>query len=147
MTIPTNKLMYFCLDYGFAIFCFYSFPMVCFLWLSQTNRQLIVNHFKSRRGRQILRWLDGITDLDGLEFEWTLRVVDGQRGLACCNSWGCRVGYNWATELNWWDWMPWSEFSECWVLSQLFHTFYKKQKTQNKNIPLFKIHWWLPTPE
>ena len=22
----------------------------------------------------------------------------------------------------WWDWMPWSSFSECWALSQLFHS-------------------------
>ena len=22
--------------------------------------------------------------------------------------------------MKWWDWMPWSLFSECWVLSQLF---------------------------
>ena len=28
--------------------------------------------------------------LDGHEFEWTLRVGDGQRGLACCNSWGLK---------------------------------------------------------
>ena len=26
--------------------------------------------------------------LDGHEFEWTPGVGDGQRGLACCNSWG-----------------------------------------------------------
>ena len=26
--------------------------------------------------------------LDGHEFEYTLRVCDGQGGLACCNSWG-----------------------------------------------------------
>ena len=24
--------------------------------------------------------------------------------------------------VKWWDWMPWSSFSECWVLSQLFHS-------------------------
>ena len=24
--------------------------------------------------------------------------------------------------MKWWDWMPWSLFSECWVLSQLFHS-------------------------
>ena len=35
------------------------------------------------------------------EFEWTLGVGDGQGGLACCNSWGRRVGHVWATELNW----------------------------------------------
>ena len=23
--------------------------------------------------------------------------------------------------MKWWDWMPWSSFSECWALSQLFH--------------------------
>ena len=32
--------------------------------------------------------------------------------------------------MKWWDWMPWSSFSECWVLSQLFHfssfTFIKR---------------------
>ena len=25
--------------------------------------------------------------------------------------------------MKWWDWMPWSSLSECWVLSQLFHSF------------------------
>ena len=39
--------------------------------------------------------------LDGHEFEWTPGVSDGQGGLACCDSWGCRVGHDWATELNW----------------------------------------------
>ena len=28
-------------------------------------------------------------------------VGDGQGGLACCDSWGCRVGHDWVTELNW----------------------------------------------
>ena len=35
------------------------------------------------------------------EFESTPGVCDGQGGLACCDSWGRRVGHNWATELNW----------------------------------------------
>ena len=35
------------------------------------------------------------------EFGWTPGVGDGQGGLACCNSWGHRVGHDWATELNW----------------------------------------------
>ena len=39
------------------------------------------------------------------EFGWTLRVGDGQGGLACCNSLGCKESdttdrLNW-TELNW----------------------------------------------
>ena len=42
--------------------------------------------------------------LDGREFGWTLGVGDGQRGLACCDSWGCKESdtterLNW-TELN-----------------------------------------------
>ena len=36
------------------------------------------------RGRQRIRWLDGITDSNGRESEWTLGVGDGQGGLACC---------------------------------------------------------------
>ena len=42
--------------------------------------------------------------LNGHEFEWTLGVGDGQGGLVCCDSWGCRVGHNWATKLNWMCW-------------------------------------------
>ena len=34
-------------------------------------------------------------------FGWTLGVGDGLGGLVCCGSWGCRVGHNWAIELNW----------------------------------------------
>ena len=42
--------------------------------------------------------------LEGLKFEWTLGVGDGQGGLACCNSWGHKESatieqLNW-TELN-----------------------------------------------
>ena len=40
--------------------------------------------------------------LDGQECEWTLGVGDGQGGLACCNSWGCKESDT--TEwLNWID--------------------------------------------
>ena len=43
--------------------------------------------------------------LDGRESQWTLGVGDGQGGLACCDSWGCKESdtterLNW-TELNW----------------------------------------------
>ena len=43
--------------------------------------------------------------LNGHEFQWTLGAGDGQGGLACCNSWGCKESdrterLNW-TELNW----------------------------------------------
>ena len=40
---------------------------------------------------------------DGHEIEWTLGVVDGQGGLACCNSWVAksRTWLSEWTELNW----------------------------------------------
>ena len=38
--------------------------------------------------------------LHAYEFGWTLGVGDGQGGLAWCDSWGRKVGHNWATELN-----------------------------------------------
>ena len=46
-----------------------------------------------RRGRQRMRWLDGITDSTHV-FESTPGVGDGQGGLECCDSWGRRVGHN-----------------------------------------------------
>ena len=43
-----------------------------------------------RRGRQRMRWLDGITDSMDMGLGWTPGVGDGQGGLACCSSWGCK---------------------------------------------------------
>ena len=40
--------------------------------------------------------------LDGCEFEWTPGVGDGQGGLECCNSWGCK-------ELDTTEWLNWAE--------------------------------------
>ena len=42
---------------------------------------------RRRRGRQRMRWLDGITDSMDLGLG-TPGVGDGQGGLTCCNSWG-----------------------------------------------------------
>ena len=39
---------------------------------------------RRRRGRQRMRWLDGITD----SMDMSPGVGDGQGGLACCESWG-----------------------------------------------------------
>ena len=41
-----------------------------------------------RRGRQRMRWLDGITDSMNVEFEQGLGVGDGHGSLACCSPWG-----------------------------------------------------------
>ena len=43
---------------------------------------------RRRRGRQRMRcWHHR---LNGHGFGWTLGVGDGQGGLACCDSWGCK---------------------------------------------------------
>ena len=38
--------------------------------------------------------------LDGRESEWTPGVGDGQGGLACCDSWGCKE-FDTTEQLNW----------------------------------------------
>ena len=52
--------------------------------------------------------------LDGHEFEWTPGVGDGQRGLACCDSW-VRKESDTTEQLNWteevrWTRRPWTSF-------------------------------------
>ena len=42
--------------------------------------------------------------IDGHGFEWTLGVGDGQGGLACCNSWGCK-------ESDMTEWLNWTELN------------------------------------
>ena len=42
---------------------------------------------KRRRGRQRMRWSDGITDSMDMDLG-RLGVGDGQGSLACCGSWG-----------------------------------------------------------
>ena len=45
---------------------------------------------RRRRGRQRMRWLDGITNSMGHEFEQTLGDSEGQGSLACCSAWNCK---------------------------------------------------------
>ena len=60
--------------------------------------------------------------LNGHGFEWTPGVGDGQRGLACCGSWGCKS----RTRLSDWTELNWTELSidnftekcDCLIFSQ-----------------------------
>ena len=79
--------------------------------------------------------------LDGHEFEWTLGVGDGQEGLVCCDSWGHRVGHDWATELLKWLLCPWNfpgknTRANChFILQRIF-------PTQGLNLHLLSLlHW------
>ena len=55
---------------------------------------------KRRRGRQRMRWLDGITDSMVMSLSKLWELVMDQGGLACCSSWG-RRGPDTTGPVNW----------------------------------------------
>ena len=49
--------------------------------------------------------------LDGRESQWTPRIGDGQGGLACCDSWGCKE----STQLSDWSDLILLLLQEIWI--------------------------------
>ena len=58
------------------------------------EKTLMQGKIEGRRGRQRMRWLDGITNSMGHEFEQAAGVDDGQGSLACGSPWGHRVTHD-----------------------------------------------------
>ena len=60
--------------------------------------------------------------LNGRESEWTPGVGDGQGGLACCNSWGCK-------ESDTTEWLNWTELKGNERLHQIVSIFNKNSNS------------------
>ena len=64
-----------------------------------------------RRGRQRFEMAGWHHQLKAYESEWTPGVGDGQGGLACCSSWGCKESDTTERELKWTDFLCFLYFS------------------------------------
>ena len=71
------------------------------------EKTLILGRIEGRRRRewQRMRWFNGATDSMDMGLGGLREFGDGQRGLVCCRSWGCKESHS-ATKLNWtyWGW-------------------------------------------
>ena len=80
-----------------------------FQWVNSSHEVAKVLEFQlqhhsfQRTPRADLLWHH---QLHGREFEWTLGVGNGQGGLACCDSWGCKE-LDMTERLNWLIMLVW----------------------------------------
>ena len=70
-------------------------------WLIGKDDDVLKDWRQEEKGTTKYEMIEWHHQLNGHEFEWTLGVGDGQRGLACCCLWGHSVRQDWAVELNW----------------------------------------------
>ena len=103
------------------------------LWPPHVKRWLIGKYSNAERDwgqeekgtteDEMTRWHH---QLNGHEFEWSLRDDDGQGGLPCCDSWGHK-------ESNMNEWLSWTELN--WVPIKL-----KKLKEKKRKLPVASIN-------
>ena len=107
---------------------------------------------RRRRGRQRMRWLDGITDSMDMGLG-RLAVGDGQGGLVCCSSWGHKESDT-TEQLNWNEWdlfkvkcpgFPWPTGNEISVLF-LWWVFRKQLSKELSDVAQLRESPWLACP-
>ena len=73
------------------------------------SRWTLLKVYMRRRGRQRMRWLDGITDTTDMSLSELPGDGDGQGGLACCDSCSCK-------ESDTTERLNWTELLHCWQM-------------------------------
>jgi len=89
---------------------------------------------RRRRGRQRMRWHHW---LNRHGFEWTPEVGDGQGGLVCSSSWGCK-------ESDTTEWLNWTELKNATILSFLM-SFDKRIHSHKHTCNQHTQHFYHPT--
>ena len=113
-----------CTDFGApknkVSHCFHCFPSICHevmgpdveaetpilwppdskSWLIWKDPDVVKDWGQEEKGMTEDKMVGWHHQLNGHGFGWTLRVGDGQGGLACCGSWGCKESDT-TERLNW----------------------------------------------